>query len=89
MFSHEKVAVFADGDFWHGRNLAKRLRSLSRGHNSDYWIKKIRSNVTRDRRVRRQLEALGWHVVRVWESEIDLEIDRATVRRLDAVMARS
>jgi DNA mismatch endonuclease Vsr len=52
VFPRQKIAVFADGDFWHGRKLASRLESLSRAHNSDYWIKKIRSNVLRDRRVR-------------------------------------
>lgn len=89
VFAREKVAVFADGDFWHGRRLAKRLGTLARGHNSDYWIGKIRSNVNRDRRVRRQLEALGWRVIRVWESEIAWRIDQATERILDAVAARS
>jgi DNA mismatch endonuclease (patch repair protein) len=89
VFPSEKVAVFADGDFWHGRRLASRLGRLARGHNAYYWINKIKSNVRRDQRVRRQLEALGWRVVRVWESEIDSEIDRATGRILHAVMARS
>ena len=80
VFEREKVAVFADGDFWHGRNLAQRIARLSRGHNSEYWIRKIQLNVARDRRVRRQLRALGWHVIRIWESEIHSHLDRATAR---------
>ena len=80
VFERERVVVFADGDFWHGRHLAQRLARLSKGHNSEYWIRKIQSNVTRDRRVRRQLRALGWRVIRVWESDINAHLDRATAR---------
>src|SRR5579862_2705359 len=74
VFHSGKVAVFADGDFWHGRRLASRLARLAKGHNGKYWTSKIKANVRRDRRVKRQLEALGWRVVRVWESEINAEI---------------
>lgn len=87
VFPKQRIAVFADGDFWHGRKLARRIESLLRAHNSDYWIKKISSNALRDRRVRRQLRALGWHVVRVWESEILAEADRAADRIVAAVRA--
>lgn len=88
VFPREKIAVFADGDFWHGRGLASRLARLTKGHNSEYWIAKIRSNVSRDRRVRRELAELGWHVVRVWESEIKSEIDRVTGRIVSVVRVR-
>src|SRR5687768_8023193 len=36
-----RVAVFCDGDFWHGRGLKSRLAKLGRGHNADYWVSKI------------------------------------------------
>lgn len=88
VFRREKVVVFADGDFWHGRNLADRIARLAKGHNSGYWIGKIRSNVARDRRVRRRLNALGWRVVRVWESDIHSNIERVTTRIAGAVMLR-
>jgi len=89
VFEREKVAVFADGDFWHGRHLARRLARLSRGHNSEYWVRKIKTNVARDRRVRARLRALGWRVVRIWESEINSDIERASRRILEAVRART
>ena len=88
VFERERVAVFADGDFWHGRRLADRTARLSKGHNSEYWIRKIQSNVARDRRVRRQLMALGWRVIRVWESEINSDVDRATARIVEALTSR-
>lgn len=86
IFRRERVAVFADGDFWHGRNLADRIARLANGHNSKYWIRKIQSNVARDRRVRRQLNALGWRVVRVWESDIRSNIERVTIRIAGALV---
>lgn len=85
MFRDAKVAVFVDGDFWHGRKLNERLAKLSRGHNRDYWTKKILSNVARDRRVRRELNAKGWKVVRVWETDIISRLDRVIARILKAV----
>jgi DNA mismatch endonuclease (patch repair protein) len=77
--------IFVDGDFWHGRNLAKRLAKLSKGHNSGYWVRKIKSNVARDRRVCRQLRALGWRVIRVWETDIHSHLERATARIVKAL----
>src|SRR5947209_1010915 len=41
VFWRVKVAVFVDGDFWHGRNLRDRLRRLAHGHNAAYWVEKL------------------------------------------------
>jgi len=35
----------------------------------DYWAEKVEGNRRRDARKRRQLRALGWKVVVVWECE--------------------
>lgn len=70
VFARPKVAVFCDGDFWHGRGLKARLERLSAGHNAGYWVEKIRANVARDRRNRRLLRADGWTVLRFWETDI-------------------
>ena len=66
VFPRSRVAVFVDGDFWHGNPKMKRLPKS----NTDYWREKIRSNRARDRKVNRALEALGWRVVRIWESSL-------------------
>lgn len=70
IFRRSKVAIFVDGDFWHGRNLDERLRRLARGHNSSYWTKKIKRNVERDAENTQRLRAEGWYVLRVWESDV-------------------
>jgi len=80
VFDDARLVVFADGDFWHGRNLNARLARLKTGHNHGYWVKKLRCNVTRDRRVNRQLRAAGWSVMRVWEGEIQKDATRIAER---------
>lgn len=72
-----RLAVFCDGDFWHGRGLRQRLGKLGRGHNAAYWVSKIKSNVARDRRIKRALENSGWTVLRFWESEVRANPARA------------
>lgn len=75
VFRSARIAVFCDGDFWHGRNWRSRRRKLARGANSEYWIAKIRANIDRDRARDRTLRRGGWTVVRVWESQIKLETE--------------
>lgn len=69
-FRRQRIAVFCDGDFWHGRFWSKRRRMLERGANPDYWVRKISYNIRRDKANTRKLRRLGWAVVRVWESEL-------------------
>jgi len=80
VFSRARLIVFCDGDFWHGRRLDARVRRLSRGHNAAYWISKIRANVRRDTKNRRTLRELGWQLLRLWESEIKADPERAAER---------
>ena len=77
VFTRERVAVFCDGDFWHGRNLAERVAKLSQGHNAGYWVAKVQANVERDERQSRELEADGWRVVRLWETDIARDAEAA------------
>lgn len=76
VFRRARVVVFADGDFWHGRDLAKRLAKLERGHNATYWLAKIEGNAARDRRIDAALAALGWIVLRFWETDIKRDLHR-------------
>jgi DNA mismatch endonuclease (patch repair protein) len=70
VFRAQRLVVFCDGDFWHGRDLRVRLAKLKRGHNAEYWQSKITNNVARDRHQTRVLEGAGWIVLRFWESDI-------------------
>ena len=83
VFSKYKIAVFIDGDFWHGHNW--KLRGLQSFEDelknySDYWRTKLINNVNRDILVNMQLSDLGWTVIRIWESEIKTDVDECCDR---------
>jgi DNA mismatch endonuclease (patch repair protein) len=64
--SSDRLAIFVDGCQWHGcpqHYVRPRTRV-------EFWSKKLRDAVGRDRRQTRQLVAAGWRVVRVWEHDI-------------------
>lgn len=63
-----KLAVFIDGEFWHGYDWEERKVKLK--SNRGFWIPKIERNMRRDREMNAQLEALGFTVFRFWESEV-------------------
>lgn len=70
VFSSARLAVFCDGDFWHGRNWARRSKRLASGANAGYWLRKIERNMERDLERQQTLEAMGWAVLRFWETDI-------------------
>jgi DNA mismatch endonuclease, patch repair protein len=70
VFRRQRVAVFVDGDFWHGRNWAERKERLRSGNNATYWLAKIAYNRDRDRQNDALLSDLGWRVIRLWETDV-------------------
>lgn len=79
VFTRARLAVFCDGDFWHGHNWAIRgygsLDEELRRYSPE-WAEKILRNIERDQRVTRQLRGLGWQVIRIWESDIKIDVKR-------------
>ena len=75
VFIGARLAVFVDGEFWHGKDWKNRKIKLKRGHNSAYWMAKIERNIGRDLKCKRKLRKAGWTVLRVWESDIRSNID--------------
>lgn len=78
VFAQHKLAVFCDGEFWHGRDWAKRKTDFKR--HKAFWVAKIERNMARDREVNRSLRALGWHVLRIWESDIKRDVRKCGAR---------
>jgi DNA mismatch endonuclease (patch repair protein) len=66
VFDRSKIAVFIDGDFWHGWRFP-----LWEGKLTKKWRDKINANRIRDRRNFRLLRRLGWKVLRIWEHQIE------------------
>lgn len=88
VFPRQKLAIFIDGDFWHGN--AWRVRGLPSfesqfANRSEWWTAKIMRNMERDRQVTAQLRELGWRVERVWESDV-LAAPDDVARRLAAIV---
>jgi len=68
-----KVAVFVDGEFWHGHDWETRKPRLKR--NREYWIEKIEENMARDKRNDGILRGAGWSVIHFWEKEVLKDLD--------------
>jgi DNA mismatch endonuclease (patch repair protein) len=62
-----KKVLFIDGDFWHGRTIEKIVEK--RGED-DFWTRKIRRNIERDKDQRLLLASNGWSIMTVWESNL-------------------
>ncbi|MCH5337342.1 MAG: very short patch repair endonuclease [Acetatifactor sp.] len=65
-----KIAIFCDGEFFHGKDWEVLKPQLERGKNGEYWISKISRNRMRDDEVNKKLLFLGWTVIRFWGNEI-------------------
>ena len=85
VFGLQRVVVFCDGDFWHGRNWTQLAAKLKTGTNAPYWIEKIGANRLRDRRTTEELKRLGWTVLRYWETDIRRDANRI-VAEIDLVL---
>ena len=90
VFPKDKVAVFVDGDFWHGNQWQKRGLSALEDqfrHTTakEYWLKKIRGNMRRDCTITAKLLADGWTVIRFWESEVTKNLEKCLEITVDAL----
>jgi DNA mismatch endonuclease (patch repair protein) len=65
-----KIAIFCDGEFFHGQSWEKQKVRLKKSNNSEFWINKISNNIERDAEVDKQLSYLGWTVIRFWGKDI-------------------
>jgi DNA mismatch endonuclease (patch repair protein) len=83
VFSKERVAVFIDGDFWHGYRFPEWEHKVS-----DFWKNKINKNRARDRKNFRKLRRMGWVVIRIWQHEIR-KMPAECIQRIITAVGRS
>ena len=83
VFREEKVAVFVEGDFWHGWQFPRWRDKLS-----EKWEIKIEQNRKRDARNHRRLRRMGWRVVRVWEHQIQNDLPSCVERIRSSILGR-
>lgn len=82
VFRRLRLAVFIDGDFWHGWRFPLWKHKLS-----PQWQEKIEANRSRDLRNFRLLRGQGWTVIRIWEHQIEQSAE-SCVTRVAAVATR-
>ena len=65
-----KIAIFCDGEFFHGKEWNVMKPKIARGKNADYWLRKIERNKERDVEKDAELQFLGWTVIHFWGKDI-------------------
>lgn len=86
VFLRKQIAVFIDGEFWHGYNfeeIKNRLKS-----NKKFWVEKIERNMERDFEITQFLIEQGWAVLRFWDFEIKNDLERCADKIEHAVKIR-
>lgn len=80
VFTKAKVAVFIDGDFWHGYRFPTWEHKVS-----DFWKKKISKSRERDTKSHRKLRDMGWTVIRLWQHDLERDFESSIERIISAV----
>lgn len=75
VFTKAKLAVFIDGGFWHGYKYKEWEHKLS-----EFWKLKISGNIRRSRANTAALRKLGWKVLRVWQHDVERDIEKVITR---------
>jgi DNA mismatch endonuclease, patch repair protein len=83
VFLRCKVAIFLDGDFWHGYRFSLWAHTLS-----PFWKQKIALTRKRDQRNFRKLRRAGWVVIRVWQHQMRSGRDHSVNRIVRAVHSK-
>lgn len=74
--TNKKIAIFVDGCFWH--KCPKCFRKPK--SNTNYWRPKINNNAQRDKKITRKLKSNGWKVIRIWEHQIYLNLQKCETK---------
>lgn len=80
VFTKAKVAVFIDGDFWHGYRFSTWEHKVS-----DFWKTKISKNRERDTKNHRRLRNMGWTVIRLWQHDLERDFESSIGKIVSAL----
>ncbi|MDD4178646.1 MAG: very short patch repair endonuclease [Candidatus Margulisbacteria bacterium] len=72
-----KIAVYIDGDFWHGFRFPIWKRRLT----NSFWRKKMERNRKRDNLYHGRLRNIEWKVLREWEHQLKNDF-RGTIDKI-------
>jgi len=65
VLAKHKTVIFVHGCFWHRHKGCKNCTIPA--NRREWWLAKLNSNVTRDKRHQAALKKLGWRVIVIWE----------------------
>lgn len=77
-----KTVIFVNGCFWHQHENCRKATVPK--SNARYWAAKFAANVARDERCYRELGALGWRVIVVWQCQATTR--EAAISRIDKLL---
>jgi len=80
-----RATLFVHGCFWHSHGCRSRMPVSNR----EYWEAKLARNRLRDRRVRRELNRMGWTVLVLWGCRLSADSVAAEVAKAIRRAARS
>lgn len=80
-----KIAVFCDGEFFHGKDWELLREKLKTSNNGEFWIKKISRNIEHDDEVDKELTYMGYTVLRFWGKDIKQHIDDCVLAIEEAI----
>ena len=75
VLTKEKIVIFCDGEFFHGKDWEVLKPRLEKSNNSEYWINKISRNRERDNEINKKLLFMGWTVIRFWGNDIKKNVN--------------
>ena len=75
-----RTVIFVNGCFWHGHEGCPYFRLPKT--RVEFWQAKIERNQQRDKEEQRQLAAMGWHCVTVWECQLMPKVREQTLQSL-------
>ncbi|OFM33188.1 very short patch repair endonuclease [Neisseria sp. HMSC068C04] len=85
-FKKYKVAVFVDGEFWHGKDWEQKKAEIK--GNREFWIAKIERNIQRDIEVTGRLKVEGWTVLRFWSNDVVKDTTSCAEKVKEIIRAR-
>jgi len=75
-----RAVIFVNGCFWHGHHDCKKATLPAT--NTEFWLKKISSNIIRDEKTYVELSGIGYKVLVVWQCELSIKEREITLDKL-------
>jgi len=82
-----KSVIFINGCFWHGHKGCRYF--IWPKSNAEYWQRKIKGNIKRDKGIYSLLRKQGWNVIIVWECELKKDVSNKRISKLYSEIVNS